>query len=63
MNRDELVSALKSDWQTVEHLMQETGWQRHSLRGALSTLSKKHGLKVERRRIDGVTSYRISEAA
>jgi hypothetical protein len=32
---------------TLAELMKATGWQAHSVRGFLSTASKKHGLKIE----------------
>jgi hypothetical protein len=32
---------------TLAEIMKTTGWQAHSVRGFLSTASKKHGLKIE----------------
>lgn len=61
--REQLVSTLNAGWVSVPDLLSRTGWQAHTLRGAISTLAKANGLTVERRRLDGVTSYRIAEVA
>ncbi|MGD0498970.1 MAG: DUF3489 domain-containing protein [Bryobacteraceae bacterium] len=44
---------------TLGELMATTGWQRHSVRGWLSTARKRLGLKIQATRKDGVTTYRI----
>mgnify|MGYP001373295545 CR=1 FL=1 len=46
---------------TIQALSEATGWQRHSVRGALSgTLHTKMGLNVQsQRQEDGVRTYRI----
>lgn len=63
MKKTETLIALLSDgWCAVPALTSKFGWQPHTLRGAISTLAKKHGLKIERDRIDGITSYRIAPA-
>jgi hypothetical protein len=42
--------------------MEATGWQAHSLRGFLSTASKKRGLKIESTKPDaGDRVYRITK--
>lgn len=56
---DELVDRLKSGWASAEDLRKELDWLPHTLRGAISTIAKKRGLKIERRRENGITSYRI----
>jgi hypothetical protein len=46
---------------TVEAMMAATGWQPHSVRGALSgSVKKVLGLTVGSEKIDGVRVYRIS---
>jgi predicted transcriptional regulator len=57
----ELVTELKQGWVPVTTLTSHFNWKPHTVRGLLSTLCKKHGLKVERQRIEGITSYRIAE--
>jgi hypothetical protein len=45
---------------TIDHLAKATGWQTHSVRGAISgSLKKKLGLKIVNERVDGVRRYRI----
>ena len=39
LNRDKGVS--------IEELMEKMGWQRHTVRGFMSTLGSKHGVKIE----------------
>lgn len=55
-----LVSAIKNGWAPLPALMSELGWQAHTVRGAISTIAKAEGFKIERRREDGVTSYRVA---
>lgn len=47
---------------TIEHMMKATGWQAHSVRGALSgALKKKRGLAVASAvNRDGVRVYRVA---
>ncbi len=48
---------------TVEQIAKVTGWQHHTVRGAISgALKKKLGLKVEAAKEDDGTVYRIVEA-
>ncbi len=48
---------------TIEEIVEATGWQAHSVRGAISgTLKKKLGLAVTSERVDGRgRTYRIVE--
>jgi hypothetical protein len=39
--------------------MKAFGWQAHSVRGFMSILGSKHGIKVESSKVDGVRTYRI----
>lgn len=57
-----LLDLLK-DGATVDELCAATGWLPHTLRARLSAISKPKkagglGIKIERSRVDGVTSYR-----
>lgn len=60
MNKqDELISCLREGWQSIEDLHLRFFWQPHTIRGAISTAAKKHGVTIERRRDGGITSYRV----
>jgi hypothetical protein len=49
---------------TVEQMVTATGWQAHSVRGAISgALKKKLGLAIESTKQDGRRVYRIAAAA
>mgnify|MGYP000904758583 FL=1 len=60
-----LIEMLKGKGATVEQLTKATDWLPHTLRARISNLCKAKkdgglGLKIERERVDGVTSYRIA---
>lgn len=55
----DLLACLSADWVPADQLCAELEWQPHTLRGAISTLAKKHKLKAERRRLNNITSYRL----
>ena len=47
---------------TVQELMTATGWQNHSVRGAISgAIKKKLGLNVISERINGARIFRIAK--
>ena len=47
---------------SIEALSKATGWQAHSVRGALSgAIKKKHGLAVTSEKTNGVRTYRITD--
>lgn len=49
---------------TLESMMAATGWQAHSVRGAISgSLKKKLGLEVASEKVDGVRTYRTAQDA
>ena len=49
---------------TVAQMSAATGWQAHSVRGAIAgSLKKKHGLTIITEPADGGRIYRIAEAA
>jgi hypothetical protein len=60
--KDRLVAML-ADWTPIGDLMKALDWQAHTVRGALSTAAKALGVTIERRRVDGVTSYRVEPEA
>lgn len=50
----------RKDGATIEAMCKATGWQSHSVRGALSgTVRKKLGLDVQSMKTDGIRIYRI----
>ena len=60
-----LLAALQApSGATLESLMVTTGWQAHSVRGALSgALKAKRGIAVVSEKIDGVRRYRVEVQA
>lgn len=47
---------------TIEAMCRATGWQSHSVRGALSgTIKKKLGLNLQSVKTDGVRTYHITD--
>jgi hypothetical protein len=46
---------------TIADACQVTGWQTHSVRGAIAGALKKRGLPVVSQKDDGVLTYRIQE--
>lgn len=58
---DKMVRALRqSKGATITDLMTLTGWQMHSVRGAIAgTLKKKRGLTITSSKTDGERVYRI----
>lgn len=49
---------------TAAQIMEATGWQAHSVRGAIAgQIRKKLALPVATKKVDGRTVYRIIEAA
>lgn len=57
--KDRLIAML-ADWTPISELMSAMGWQAHTVRGALSTAAKARSIIIERRRVEGVTSYRLA---
>ena len=46
---------------SLEELCKATGWQAHSVRGAIAGSLKKKGHAITSEKIDGVRRYRIGE--
>ena len=59
-NKTTALIAMLTNGATAEHMAKTLGWLPHTLRAALSRLKTKEGLKIERERVDGTTSYRIA---
>jgi hypothetical protein len=59
---DTLIDLLKTPTgATLEAMMAATGWQAHSIRGAMSgALKKKRGLTITPQEVEGVRTYRIA---
>lgn len=53
----------RADGATLEEIMAATAWQKHSVRGFISTLGSKHGLKISsmRRDADKARVYSIAK--
>lgn len=62
---DRLIEALKAPGGAdISTMMAVTGWQSHSVRGALAgTLKKRKGLTIESEKRDGIRYYRIEDVA
>ena len=45
---------------SLEELVEATGWQKHTVRAALTGL-RKRGRSISRERADGTSRYRIGE--
>lgn len=57
---DRVIAVIRARWTSVDELMKLSGWQRHTLRGYISTRAGKDGFTVERRKVDGVSQYRVA---
>ena len=59
---DLLSGLLKaSDGATMKQMMDATGWQPHSVRGAMAGALRKRGLKIASNRVDGVRRWSLSQ--
>lgn len=48
------------DGASIAEMTEATGWQAHSVRGAMAGALKKRGLTITSNKIDGVRRYRAS---
>lgn len=48
---------------TVAAMVEATGWQQHSVRGAMAGALKKRGLVITSEKVDGVRLYQASKPA
>ena len=53
----------RPDGATIAQLVEATGWQSHSLRGAIAGALKKRGFTATSEKADGVRTYRLHSAA
>lgn len=56
----QLLESLQGGWCSARSLAAGNGWSNNTLRGAISTASKKASLKIERKRENGDTFYRVA---
>lgn len=54
-----LRDLLAGGWKTLPELVAVMAWQSHTVRGVISRIGKFPGLTVERKRENGVLSYRV----
>lgn len=47
---------------TVDEMMKATGWQQHSVRGAVAGALKKRGLVITSTKADGIRRYRAERS-
>jgi hypothetical protein len=60
---DQLAALLaRPDGASIAEMMAATGWQPHSVRGALAGALKRRGLAITSDRIEGVRRYRTGDA-
>ncbi len=60
---DQLATLLaQRDGASIAKMMSATGWQAHSVRGALAGLLKQRGLVITSGKIDGIRRYRSGGA-
>ncbi len=48
---------------TIAEIIAATGWQQHSVRGAMAGALKKRGLTITSEKVDGPRCYRASKPA
>ncbi|MCC3305075.1 DUF3489 domain-containing protein [Sneathiella sp. HT1-7] len=59
---DRMISHLRQkEGATLDELCTATGWQAHSVRGAIAGTLKKKGHAITSEKIDGVRRYRIGD--
>lgn len=60
---DQITNLLRgADGASIAEMMAATGWQQHSVRGAMAGTLRKRGLVITSEKIDGVRRYRASAA-
>jgi hypothetical protein len=59
--REHVIAMLIREWTPTYKLGRVTGWKPHTIRALISTEAKKRGLTIERKRENGITSYRATK--
>ena len=64
-NKLDLVAAMlrAAEGASIAEIMTATGWQQHSVRGAIAGALKKRGLIITSDKIDGTRRYSVSSLA
>lgn len=57
---NKVIDAIHARWTSIDELLALSGWQRHTLRGYISTRAAKDKFVVEKRKVDGVPQYRVA---
>lgn len=57
------VLLTRKNGSTISEMMTATGWQQHSVRGALAGSLKKRGLTITSEKLDGTRRYRAEKPA
>lgn len=61
---DQLQALLtRENGATIAEMVAATGWQQHSVRGAMAGALKKRGLTMTSEKLDGTRHYRAEKAA
>jgi len=61
---DRLLAELgRDDGATIDELAKATGWQKHSVRGAMAGTLKRRGHQIASTKADGIRRYRLVAAA
>ncbi len=61
---DQLQGLLtRADGASIAEMTEATGWQPHSVRGAMAGALKKRGLSISSEKLDNVRRYRAERAA
>lgn len=54
---------LRETGASIAEMVEATGWQQHSVRGAMAGALRKRGLAITSDKVDGVRRYRASQPA
>lgn len=57
------VLLMRKDGANIAEMVAATGWQAHSVRGAMAGALKKRGLTITSDKVDGVRHYRAGKSA